>query len=504
MYRILIAEDSKPILRNIKELLLTSELPVQVVHTASNGEDALEGFRSHFIDILITDIRMPKLDGLALIEEAKKTNPKLKVILISGYNDFEYTRKAINLQVVDYLLKPVERGALVEVMERVIGQIGEECREELAGLDVILEPAASRALTLHPEFFRNRKLVILLQLQYFHPEAPGWRTESIQNGLSRSFAPYPFRVFATNKRRQMLVLTEPSFIGGSGSTMERLADVRACLIEAGLSVSIAGCFRPLMPKDIADCCQTLSEFISSRISILEPVLADTDHPASQIIEAGEDMERIGSRYCDMILKLQKEPFLRQLGEQLSKWGRSNLRIVQLRRFVAMLVNAFALHLPVRDEKNDWEIQAEAQHLFERTSYGEFCSGLLTLFESRFSLVQSLNKKSGYELFRLIDVHLQSNLYSQVSMNDLAASFHVSPSYISRVVKKHSQRTLMQYYLNLKIGEARKAMESNPSLKIKELSDALCFYDQHYFSKVFKEYAGCSPSEYKRMLHGKES
>jgi two-component system response regulator YesN len=63
---------------------------------------------------------------------------------------------------------------------------------------------------------------------------------------------------------------------------------------------------------------------------------------------------------------------------------------------------------------------------------------------------------------------------------------------------------MQYYLDLKIAEARKVMASNPDMKIKELSDALCFYDQHYFSKVFKEYAGCNPTAYKRMLYGNES
>ncbi|WP_169087158.1 response regulator [Paenibacillus sp. PL91] len=504
MYRILIAEDSKPILRNIKELLSKSELPVQVVHTASNGEDALKGFASHFIDILITDIRMPKMDGLALIEEAKKANPKLKVVLISGYNDFEYTRKAINLQVADYLLKPVERSALIEVMERVIAQICEECRDEFAGLDVILEPAASRRLTLQPEFFRRKKLVILLHLQYFHPEAPGWRPESIQNVLSRSFSQHPFWVFAINKPRQMLVLTEPSFIESTVSTMERLAEIRARLYEEGLSTSITGRFMPIMPKDIADCCHALSDFISSRISILEPCLADMAYPGSQSIEVLEDMERLGARYCDMIIKLQKEPFLRQLGEQLGKWGRSNLRIVQLQRFVALLANAFALHQSVRDERIDWEFQAEMQQLFERTSYVDFCSGLLTLLENRFTLVQSLNKKSGYELFLLIDGYLQSNLYSQVSLNDLVAAFHVSPSYISRVVRKHAQRTLMQHYLDLKITEARKVMKSNPDLKIKELSEALCFYDQHYFSKVFKEYAGCNPSEYKRMLHGNGS
>ena len=73
-------------------------------------------------------------------------------------------------------------------------------------------------------------------------------------------------------------------------------------------------------------------------------------------------------------------------------------------------------------------------------------GSADLFERRFTEEQSLNKKGGYELFRQIDANLKSNLYTPLSMNDLAAAFHVSPSYISRVMKKHSNTTLMQYVL----------------------------------------------------------
>ncbi|WP_190858364.1 response regulator [Paenibacillus arenilitoris] len=503
MYKILIAEDSKPILRHIKELLQSSELPVQVAHTASNGEDALQGLRRLDIDILITDIRMPKLDGLALIEEAKKLRPGLKAVLISGYNDFEYTRKAINLQVADYLLKPVERGALTEVMERVIGQLGEQLLKEIAVLDEVIDPAVGRELTLHPRFFRHKKLVFVLHLQYFQEAAPVYRPDHIQNVLNRSFAPHPLWVFATSKPKEMLVLADPAMLEGTAATMELLARIRAPLAEGGLPVSVAGHFEPAAASEIAGCYRALSGLLENRLSVAEPCLADAAHPAALPPEAPGDFERLAARYADKIQKLQKEPFLRQLEEQLLKWGRSNARIARLQRFVALLADAFATHRPAAGWRNDRLYRSEAMALFEKVSYGEFCSGLLALTEDWFAELQSLNKKGGNELFGQIDDYLRASLYSQVSLNELSAAFHVSPSYISRVVKKFARRTLMQHYLNLKIEEARKVMQSKPSIKIKELSDALCFYDQHYFSKVFKEYAGCSPSEFKATLDGAE-
>lgn len=126
MYTAIIAEDSKPILRNIGALMQSMELPIRITATASNGLEALEYIKAHPVDILLTDIRMPKLDGLALIEQSKQAQPGLKAVLISGYSDFEYTRKALGLQVFDYLLKPVERHQLAEVMQRLVLHLQEQ------------------------------------------------------------------------------------------------------------------------------------------------------------------------------------------------------------------------------------------------------------------------------------------------------------------------------------------------------------------------------------------
>ncbi|NQX45139.1 response regulator [Paenibacillus tritici] len=251
MYTAIIAEDSKPILRNIEALMQSMELPVHIAATVSNGLEALEYIKTHPVDILLTDIRMPKLDGLALIGQCRQVNPKLKAVLISGYSDFEYTRKALNLQVFDYLLKPVERGQLAEVMERLVAHLQEQQQQGSA--------------------------------------------EALPDGIAE---------------------------------------------------------------------------------------------------------------------------LRQ------------------------------------------------------------------------------RKKSGEELFGQLEQYLQQHKYSQLSITDVALKFHVSPSYVSRIFKKYSHQTFVHYTMQLKIAEACRLIAERPELKVKELSEVLSFGDQHYFSKVFKEYTGVSPTEYK--------
>ncbi|MDQ0878639.1 YesN/AraC family two-component response regulator [Paenibacillus sp. V4I3] len=207
MFQALIAEDSKPILRNLKALLQTSGLPIQVAAVATNGEEALEICHHNAIDILITDIRMPKMDGLTLIDQAKKINAKLKVVLISGYNDFEYTRKAINLQVCDYLLKPVERSQMMEVMERVVIQLIEEHHTESSVFDGIMDQSASRLMKLEPVFFEQSKLLWVVRKQIFTPLSDHWDSGIIKMRLTEAFEGHPFWLFPTQDPLQLLILT---------------------------------------------------------------------------------------------------------------------------------------------------------------------------------------------------------------------------------------------------------------------------------------------------------
>ena len=92
---------------------------------ASNGIEALELCRQHEPDILITDIMMPGLNGLELISELTRTQPEIRIVVISGYNDFDYARTAMRYGVRDYLLKPVDEGELHQVLDRMKNEIME-------------------------------------------------------------------------------------------------------------------------------------------------------------------------------------------------------------------------------------------------------------------------------------------------------------------------------------------------------------------------------------------
>ncbi len=122
MNTILIAEDEKFIRKGLVTMVRRSGVPVETILEARDGEEALELLRQNQVDLLITDIRMPKMDGIALVSQLGALDHQPMVLVISGYDDFSYAVEMLRSGAFDYLLKPVERERLFEALEKLEGQ----------------------------------------------------------------------------------------------------------------------------------------------------------------------------------------------------------------------------------------------------------------------------------------------------------------------------------------------------------------------------------------------
>ena len=135
MYQILVVDDERIERNGIKMLLRHMQLPCEIAE-AANGRDALEYLKEHTADILLTDVKMPFMDGIQLIEECKKDdrNEDMKCVIFSGCSEFDYARKAVRLGVSDYILKPVDPSEFKETITRVIQELEAGDEETLTQL----------------------------------------------------------------------------------------------------------------------------------------------------------------------------------------------------------------------------------------------------------------------------------------------------------------------------------------------------------------------------------
>lgn len=123
MYQAMVVEDSKPILRSIARQIESVDSRIRVVATATNGREALTRLRNAKVDILFSDIKMPVMSGLDLLSEVRCQNPNLRCVIISGYDDFEFARQAIQLGVDEYILKPVANDELKTVLGKIVASL---------------------------------------------------------------------------------------------------------------------------------------------------------------------------------------------------------------------------------------------------------------------------------------------------------------------------------------------------------------------------------------------
>ena len=124
MYKLLIVDDEKIERNGIRYLLEDGKLELEI-YEAVNGKDALEFLNKTRVDILLTDVKMPFIDGIELIRQAAPLFPDMKIIIFSGYSEFEYAKFAMKMGVEDYVLKPVDPEEFTATMNKVIGELDE-------------------------------------------------------------------------------------------------------------------------------------------------------------------------------------------------------------------------------------------------------------------------------------------------------------------------------------------------------------------------------------------
>ncbi|BFT72069.1 response regulator [Paenibacillus sp. P36] len=172
MFKLLIAEDVKIVRETLVRAIHWEALDIKLLGAVENGQEALDWLEREKPDLLLTDVGMPKMNGLELIEIIKSRNPDIRCIILSGLNEFEHARQAIKLQVLDYVLKPIDPDAIEKVLANAVDVLRKE-REERLALKMA-EKAAKESLPnltetmLHREWSGNLKKKKLVEqaIQY--------------------------------------------------------------------------------------------------------------------------------------------------------------------------------------------------------------------------------------------------------------------------------------------------------------------------------------------------
>lgn len=130
MLKVMLVDDERLIIEGLKSIIDWRTLGLEVVQTANNGQEAIEKFKENSVDIVVTDINMPKVTGIELLANLKKINDNVKFVVLSGYDEFSYAKSAIELGVKSYILKPVNEDELENVLKSIVEELSMKSKKE--------------------------------------------------------------------------------------------------------------------------------------------------------------------------------------------------------------------------------------------------------------------------------------------------------------------------------------------------------------------------------------
>ena len=521
MHRLLIVDDEYYIREGLKIMLAEAGLPVAVCAEAEDGATALRKFGELAPDIVLLDINLPDMSGLAAARKIREADPDVPLLFLTGYESIAYIREALELSAVDYMLKPVSREELVSGLRKAQESIRRRHRDTEA------TPAqAVRERTIAAE---NALIDLLLQRR---PIA-----ETI-DALGKTMCPLaamapPFTVLVCDLDEMPERVSGPQGNQLFGYAFGKMVFEAAACAWSSAGAAVSSVRAAVVLATVGDYAatdaaakirSTLREYlnVSATIGISRPAgrLEDLAEAYRQAHEAAaykgwvgggqmipydsvQTMEQAGRAMLEKELLLLAEIRAGNDGPVLSilkEWSASltgmtarqvKLASVQLVLFVMKIVRGSQLTRLAEALPQDPLLQLERLH-----ASGDILRFVSDYFVQVGRMIRMSRENAVPKLFEEAKSWIRGHLHEEIGLVDLAAHLHMSPKYLSTRFKQVTGESFAEYLARLRFDRSRELL-LDPSRKVADIAQAVGFGDTNYFSIAFKKHTGLTPTEFRK-------
>ena len=495
MLRIVIVDDEVLIREGLARMISKESSKFAVIRTYPDGKHLLDELPSLHFDVLITDIRMPQIGGLELIRLLKASHPQIRSLLMSGFVEFDYAREAIRSSAVDYLLKPINKEQLFEVLYNLDKErklLYEQEERHRSGLLLTLlyveepSPVLLRGLTLPQPYFS------VFVLKGSSPEAVCSYTDSLRQEKDDLFdileirrglqvliwysaqPPSPDQLQEIREQLETVSRGDSLHVGISRSYSDP-ARLRSAFLEAKHACD-RGIYH-LQPLHYATMEElTLPEMAVTELfaSYREPLIHDL-----QILNVPGVLEGVHQLFSQLASVQASLEQILGICREIEGLARK-----ELQEFEA--VYRKGLTVTLEEQTGACMVFADMEELFT-CSLSSALNGIRThRLEMSGTAVETIKR------------WIAANYNQHADLNTLAGMVYLTPSYLSKLFKQETGLTLTDYVIEIRIRTAKKLLKNAPDLKIHEIGTEVGYPDPAYFNKLFKKVVGVTPNEYKRI------
>lgn len=520
MIKVMLVDDEIAIREGIRNSFPWEESGYTLVGEAPDGEIALPIIRDENPDILITDIRMPFMDGMELCREVKRMMPWIGIVILSGHDDFSYARQAISLGVQEYLLKPITARELREVLDRISEKLRQERRER--------ENAESlrRRLSSGNRFVKD-KLLSSLFTDPTDENASGRMIEQLRtlgiNLAANGYAGVDIAFSSADAEAGMDALYQLSERSGGS--------VQVCASRHGARALVMG-------NDVSDTEERAYAFAGSAVKALEhagakdilvaigeigakpvdiaPSMRSARHIRHLIPVEGEGARIIGVKDLDehpgalmdvdfrplkeRLQYVSAEEFPAVFSEYVSSLAATDIHTSvtwDYLRVEALMTAAGIVREAGGDPEKELQLKQYEADMQPGTDMEEL-SDAKKLLQDALRYRDAHGVHSGNSSVAKARYYLSRHFTDpNLMLQDVAGAVSMSNSRFSTVFAQETGYTFTEYLAALRIGKAQELLRLT-NMRSSQISEAVGYSDPHYFSYLFKKRVGMTPSEYRKQ------
>ncbi|GAU77304.1 response regulator [Fusibacter sp. 3D3] len=526
MFKVIIIDDEPLVRKGLVTVINWEQLGCHVVAEASNGVDGMALIETLRPDIILTDIQMPEVDGLTMIRNVKALVAHSKIIILTGYRDFDYIHEAMQLGAFDYLLKPSKLDEIVKVIKKAALELKYDLQHE--SIKKEWEVRFNKALPILKEILLrdimisavpvdesvkaelntfkiklDHFVVVLLEISQIEDL---YNRNIIKFGVINTFEElfseqFEFeRVDIGNSRVAFIVNTIDK--GIMISKLEELIDVCKKCFDLTVTIAMsAACYEPeLLSKKAYEVLTAIDySFYLGRgsvilyedlklqeyteISVIEPMALQM----MRSIKIGNEVETLQS-----ILEI----------EQITK-SNQTFHQVDLTSFIVRCIYDIYNFVLVEPQLNPIDFNLEPVSLHNQIQasahYSELISILREIAIKVSEHIHILKQTNINNIIKDTIKFIKGHYREALTLNDLATEVNVSTYYLSRMFKKETGSNISEYLNDIRL-QAAKGLLCETDLKLYEVGERVGIPDPHYFSRLFKKQIGITPSQYREKAN----
>lgn len=501
MYKVFIADDEPFIIEGLHYIVDWQEFGLEIVGSAPDGAAALEALKRQRADMLITDISMPRMNGLELIREAREMMPELKVIVLSGFNEFDYLKEGMKLGIENYLLKPINVQELKETLQVAADKLRAPKVQRWLDNDIgiLRENILNRWVTGRISMTELKERASLLQIDI---KSPSFMTAIIRCG---------------NHERQPVIAAELE--NDSGTTAFRDFEGDTVLLfalrdsEAGRTEALAAIqslqmklapYKPRISVGLAEAGTAgaaLSYNQARGAQAYFLIRSEEEIMDCARLEPGNGEDRSSyvvpwPQYVKLIHAGDEEGLERRIEEDIEQLrSEPGITPAGLRSALADLLQQFRSELR-SDAQADQQLLyfEELESVNRLTDIGDL---IALVRQAGRRLLDSLDRESKSPVIVQLLERLHNSYMEPLSLKQFGFEYNVHPVYLGQLFQKEIGTSFNDYLNRYRIDKAKELLRESRH-KVHEIAQSVGYLETGYFYKQFKKYVGISPLEYKEL------